>query len=205
MDNIVTEKKCNKCLRTKIIKEFPKVGAVCKSCVYEYQKKWQVDNPEKRKATYKKYQDNHPDKMKTKGKKKYSLHKSEIKEAIKKWRIENVEKLKETARLWRQRNTKKIALYNRRQRERFPEKVRLNNEKRRAREKGALGTITAKEWKELLDKYEHKCLCCRRNDVKLTLDHVLPLALGGTHTIDNAQCLCSRCNSKKGARYIDYR
>ncbi|QWY83687.1 HNH endonuclease protein [Rhizobium phage RHph_X2_26] len=32
------------------------------------------------------------------------------------------------------------------------------------------------------------------------LDHVRPLALGGAHTFDNAQCLCRWCNGRKGAR-----
>lgn len=75
----------------------------------------------------------------------------------------------------------------------------------RARERGASGTITAEEWKDLLDRYDYKCLCCGKTGIKLTLDHIMPLAMGGNHTIDNAQCLCSSCNSKKGVRHIDYR
>lgn len=30
-----------------------------------------------------------------------------------------------------------------------------------------------------------------------TLDHIKPLAKGGTHEVSNLQCLCSMCNSKK--------
>lgn len=33
-----------------------------------------------------------------------------------------------------------------------------------------------------------------------TVDHIVPLKLGGTDTFDNVQLLCKRCNSKKGAR-----
>ena len=32
------------------------------------------------------------------------------------------------------------------------------------------------------------------------LDHVVPLARGGSHTRDNVQCLCRACNGKKGAK-----
>lgn len=39
----------------------------------------------------------------------------------------------------------------------------------------------------------------------LTLDHVLPIAVGGSNTIDNAQPLCAMCNSIKGVQHIDYR
>lgn len=34
------------------------------------------------------------------------------------------------------------------------------------------------------------------------LDHIVPLALGGTHTWDNVQCACRRCNGRKGARVL---
>lgn len=31
------------------------------------------------------------------------------------------------------------------------------------------------------------------------LDHIIPLAMGGDHTVTNTQCLCRRCNQEKGA------
>lgn len=31
------------------------------------------------------------------------------------------------------------------------------------------------------------------------LDHVVPLAMGGTHTWGNVKCSCRRCNGAKGA------
>jgi 5-methylcytosine-specific restriction endonuclease McrA len=34
----------------------------------------------------------------------------------------------------------------------------------------------------------------------LTLDHVVPLALGGAHDLSNAVVACRRCNSSRGAR-----
>ena len=30
-----------------------------------------------------------------------------------------------------------------------------------------------------------------------TLDHIIPLAKGGTHTWNNVQCACAMCNSEK--------
>lgn len=36
-----------------------------------------------------------------------------------------------------------------------------------------------------------------------TLDHVIPLSLGGSHTYSNCQCLCRLCNGRKGNRIID--
>ena len=37
-----------------------------------------------------------------------------------------------------------------------------------------------------------------RHPLAPTLDHVVPISKGGSHTYDNVQCLCRRCNSHKG-------
>ncbi|HEX6947170.1 MAG TPA: HNH endonuclease [Acidimicrobiia bacterium] len=37
---------------------------------------------------------------------------------------------------------------------------------------------------------------------QLEVDHVRPLARGGTDSPDNLQTLCRRCNRRKGARFI---
>ncbi len=42
-----------------------------------------------------------------------------------------------------------------------------------------------------------KCQNCGRVD-NLTLDHIIPISQGGTDNHKNLQCLCWRCNRKKG-------
>jgi len=32
-----------------------------------------------------------------------------------------------------------------------------------------------------------------------TLDHLIPLSLGGSHTYENVKCACLRCNCKKSS------
>lgn len=76
---------------------------------------------------------------------------------------------------------------------------------RRAAKRHAGGTVTVKQWADLLDKYKHTCLRCGCNDVKMTQDHVLPISIGGTHSVDNLQPLCALCNSIKGTKHIDFR
>lgn len=67
------------------------------------------------------------------------------------------------------------------------------------------GSFTQDEWEVLCEFYENKCLSCGRADVKLTVDHVVPLSKGGSNMIDNIQPLCGSCNSSKNTKTIDYR
>lgn len=85
--------------------------------------------------------------------------------------------------------------------------VNAVNQVRRTRKKGNGGKFTAKEWRALKEKYNYQCLRCKRSEpeIKLTIDHVIPLSKGGSNNIDNIQPLCSSCNSSKNGRYEDYR
>lgn len=85
--------------------------------------------------------------------------------------------------------------------ERFRALGRVSNHKRRASE----GTFTAEEWLTLCEKYGNRCLCCGRDDLPLTVDHVVPICKGGTNWITDLQPLCSPCNIRKRCKIIDYR
>lgn len=63
------------------------------------------------------------------------------------------------------------------------------------------------EWEAIKHNQDYTCLCCGRKEpeIKLTRDHVLPLRQGGTNYAENIQGLCGECNSRKGAKHIDYR
>lgn len=47
------------------------------------------------------------------------------------------------------------------------------------------------------DKYQ--CQSCGKSDreAKLNIDHIIPLATGGSNDISNLQTLCRTCNQKK--------
>jgi 5-methylcytosine-specific restriction endonuclease McrA len=71
--------------------------------------------------------------------------------------------------------------------------------RRRLREMGASGWHTEAEWQALCLRARGKCTACGRK-AKLTRDHIIPLAAGGSDDITNIQPLCTPCNSRKGAR-----
>jgi len=41
------------------------------------------------------------------------------------------------------------------------------------------------------------CLFCGSKE-RLTIDHIIPVSKNGGNNEENLQCLCSKCNSKKG-------
>lgn len=58
---------------------------------------------------------------------------------------------------------------------------------------------------EILRRDDHACRYCgdRAPDVKLTVDHVIPIALGGTDEPSNLVTACQPCNAGKSASAPD--
>jgi 5-methylcytosine-specific restriction endonuclease McrA len=97
-----------------------------------------------------------------------------------------------------------------------PEKVKASFHRRRMLEANADGNFTGEELKDLLTFYGYRCLCCGQKEgdfsnrdgslIKITADHVIPLSLGGSNSIDNIQPLCFSCNCRKNNLHAtDYR
>ena len=52
--------------------------------------------------------------------------------------------------------------------------------------------------KNIMVRDGFKCAYCGAKDVRLTIDHITPKALGGKSTFENCVTSCKPCNSKKG-------
>ena len=77
--------------------------------------------------------------------------------------------------------------------------VRSNSRRAAIRRRSRLKPLrhhSEREWQELLDRHEQKCARCGTTD-RITRDHIVPLAKGGTDEIDNIQPLCISCNCRK--------
>jgi 5-methylcytosine-specific restriction endonuclease McrA len=60
-------------------------------------------------------------------------------------------------------------------------------------------SISAKMRDIVLRRDRGACRYCQRSDLPLEVDHVVPVALGGTNRIGNLVTSCDCCNRRKGA------
>jgi hypothetical protein len=93
--------------------------------------------------------------------------------------------------------------YNKENKERLAPKRRIYCSNRRALLRGCEGKFTFQQWVNLCNKYNNVCLACGQKK-PLTVDHIIPLSIGGENGIDNIQPLCGTCNRSKATKVINY-
>lgn len=120
------------------------------------------------------------------------------------YHAEHREELHIKAREYDRTHRVSLTAQQRKWRQANPANKRASEQNRRARKRGNGGNFTPEEWEALCVKYDHHCLACGKQK-PLTVDHVVPLILGGRNDISNIQPLCLSCNAAKGGRTIDYR
>lgn len=132
------------------------------------------------------------------------------------WASENPEASRAKTRRWRERNPEAVAVKNSEWQRNNPERRRdLDRQKRaaapavylahqanrRARRAGVTGSHTAADLASIFKAQRGRCAYCR-SDLKLGkhVDHIIPLARGGSNDRSNLQYLCPSCNCAKGAK-----
>lgn len=78
------------------------------------------------------------------------------------------------------------------------EELRLHAQRVRAKRRMANGSHTVGEWLSVKAKYKNRCAACGSKE-RITKDHIIPLARGGTDFSYNLQPLCFPCNARKRA------
>jgi 5-methylcytosine-specific restriction endonuclease McrA len=81
--------------------------------------------------------------------------------------------------------------------ERKREERRNWKHRRRALLAGQECKATPSQIRKHCEKAKGICFYCRRKFKSLTVDHIVPMAKGGTHTLDNIVFACHACNSEK--------
>ena len=194
----------------------------CVICARNYCRKWRNDNPEKERERNRKWRDANSDVHRQRSQKWREENPERNKELKHRWYKNNLDKChesnKKSTRKWYLAN-KEIAHMRNRKRywsnpEKYrarvrkwskgnPEKTRARNNRRRAYKQKAQSI--SYDFGSICNHYGNKCLGCGRDDTRLTIDHVIPLSVGGPDIASNIQPLCQTCNSSKGTKCIDYR
>lgn len=111
--------------------------------------------------------------------------------------------------LWIQRNSSEAKARIKLQASIFkqnnPEKIKAHNHEARIRRQYSTAhssSCTKLEFSAWYKTADQICTYCGKTNVKLTVDHVVPLIKGGTHTTDNFTLACSSCNSSKGGNTL---
>jgi 5-methylcytosine-specific restriction endonuclease McrA len=139
----------------------------------------------KRRATARLYTDRFRDRRHAYYKKYYDKYRDKIREKKRSW----MKAHRDTRRRWLERNRPRHASYT---------------HKRKARMMSNGGTYDVTHWIEMCAWFGDRCLRCGASEV-LTVDHVVPINLGGRNIIQNLQPLCLSCNCSKQDRIADYR
>jgi len=61
--------------------------------------------------------------------------------------------------------------------------------------------VSGKAWLRVLHRHRNRCFYCAKPG-PMTMDHVVPISRGGTHSIGNLIPACAQCNSSKRHRTI---
>ena len=224
----MNQKRCTKCAELKALSEFCKdrsgkngLRSQCKACAAAYGKQYRAAHPDYHKryregnyedalAREKHYRDTHsaqraaynqrwraanPDYHKRWA----AAHPEERAASGKRYRATHPERVAAKNRRWCQANPEKAAAYAKQWAQEHPEKRAATQQRRRARKLGA--TIAPFDESQVYERDGLQCVYCGSTD-DLTLDHIVPLAGGGAHSIDNLTVACQSCNSSKGVKSL---
>lgn len=199
-------KECSKCHVEKNTNEFylfnGKLRAWCISCVSDVQKERRANDPEKYRAITRKSAREH-------------------RETRRNWMAANREHMRQYARRYRHihrekfriqdqiRNSREVRRHQIREQSRLwaknnPDKHSAKIARYRTRKSNA-AQIELINRDAIIERDKWTCYLCGKicTSEDVTLDHVVPLFLGGTHTEDNLRVACRSCNCSKGAKPLD--
>lgn len=227
----ITVKRCTHCHTEKPVSEFYKNGkhgmhGKCKECDKTIKKANYDADPEKYRAEAREYAQKHPEERRLFHKRWRNANRSHYRRYRMRRYWKNREKINNRRKeryysitpeerhakyLLRQeyflnfarKNRERIQQYQRMWRKANPDKHADTENRRRARKRNA-PLINKIDRMTIIEREKWTCyLCgviCTRTNV--TLDHVIPLYHGGSHTTDNLRVACRSCNSSKGTKLL---
>lgn len=201
-------KYCKKCDTDKPESEFSKhkgredgLQHSCKSCARAYQ----IENADNISARTRQYYLDNKDTISVIRREHYEENKLAVSLYKRKYREEHKAEIAAKARKWAEDNKEAIAEKMREYSAANPEKVSANKRNYRSRKRAADGSHTSEEVKAIFDSQRGFCANCPAKLIKsgknrYHVDHIQPLAKGGSNDKYNLQCLCRECNHRKHAK-----
>lgn len=158
----------------------------CKPCVAQKQAEYRERNPEKAKASTAKWKAKNKAHLKAEWAEWYKANKRQKLADGREWRKNNPDRVRELSQIRAKEN---------------PDLMRQYWRNRRARKLNAGGSHTASDILDLLKSQKSTCTVCRKSLQNIYhVDHIQPLAKGGSNDKTNLQILCPPCNLSKNAR-----
>lgn len=179
------------------------LDGLCRACFGTENRKWRKAHPDRVRA----YEEKPERKAWKSGYNPayYAAHRKEIfaKAAprVAAWSHAHPERMAAATARWRKRNPDKTRAQDRRYRCENPDKCRAKDQRRRARMQNAPGSHTAADITAQRRRQSGRCYWCGvKVGRRYHVDHVIPLALGGSNGKENIVIACAHCNQSKGAK-----
>ena len=167
--------------------------------VAEYKHQWYLDNAERIKEKARARYTQKKDEIKAYQKKYRATHPGYVKEQSRRQRALNPDKNRIAQKKYVEGHREKRREIDKAYRASKPEIHAATERNRRAAKLGNGGTgWSAKEERELTSSYGNLCVYC--GNKAEGIDHVVALANGGAHDLNNAVPACAKCNSSKGKK-----
>jgi 5-methylcytosine-specific restriction endonuclease McrA len=126
-----------------------------------------------------------------------AARREQMREYLRCYRIEHAEEIREKERLYRQTHVDVIKREHTEHRVEYA--ARESN--RRARKAGNGGTYRAADTAAQHERQHGRCYWCGKRLLKYHVDHVIPVALGGSNDPANLVVACPACNQSKNAKH----
>lgn len=121
--------------------------------------------------------------------------------ATKRWRLNNLEKARELDRQYAFKARDRRREYGKRYQALYPERAATKERNKRALKRLNGGKHTVADVEQILKAQRNRCGCCRiKLGKKYHVDHIIPIARGGSNDRRNLQILCAPCNHSKYSR-----
>lgn len=208
------EKTCKKCQQ-------PFIGKCCAPCQREAKNAWKRANPDKVKASKNAHYARHKEAIAARKATWRANNRGRIAALAAEYRRNNKEKVKAINKAYTEANASRISAaaaeayrknpsVKRDQKRAWlaknPDAIRRHSHNRRAKVAQDGGKLSYGLASRLFTLQRGRCACCGEvlgDDYHL--DHVMPIALGGTNTDCNMQLLKAVCNLKKHSKHpIDF-